>query len=516
MLRRVEPETLLEPLGVIQAKTIAVAGAPLIEGWGLWMLGAYLGSLLLLGVLGRLARKSNSLGDFFLAGRGLGFFVLLLTLYATQYSGNTLIGFSASGYRNGFMFLASVGFMMGIVGVYLSFAPRLRKLSAEEGFVTLGDYIQSRFGSRLLTVCISVSGIIALCNFLITNLKAMGEVTAEVTGGAVSPAMGIGVLAVIIIIYETLGGLRSVAWTDVIQGLMLFFGCAVIFAAVIASFGGLETLAERLHEVRPEFWKTPPTGKLVTWTSTLLIVAIGIALYPQAIQRIYAASSGQSLRRALTIMVFMPLFTTLPMVLLGILANVPFPGLDNDGSERATVLMLEQVAHAYPGVKWIVVLFVGAVLAAIMSTADSALLSISSSVTKDLIQPLNPSLPESKLTLLGKILSWLVMGIAALLAVILPQSIWVLIEIKLELLVQTAPALLLGIHWKAITARAALAGFAAGTALTLLFLLGNAWGEHLPKRPLGVHAGLWGFLLNVAVILVMSRFRPASAAHAGK
>lgn len=491
----------------------ADSAKPLIDSGGLILLGIYLGSLILIGIFGRLARKANTLGDFFLGGRSFGFFVLLMTLYATQYSGNTLIGFASTSYRTGFSFFVSITFMMGVVGIYLIFAPKLFPLSRKEGFVTLGDYIQHRFKSRTLTVLISVSGVIALCNFLITNLKAMGEVAEEVTGGVVSPAMGIIVLAVIIIIYETLGGLRSVAWTDVVQGLMLFFGCTVIFVAVIASFGGLENVADRLRDVRPDFWEPPTTDKIVTWISTLIVVSVGIALYPQAIQRIYAAKDSVTLRRALTVMVFMPLITTVLMVSIGILANIPHPGLDRAGSERATVLMLENVAAAYPALTWIIVLFVGAVLAAIMSTADSALLSIASSVTRDLVQPFKANLSDARLTLFGKGCSWIVMGLAVLLAIILPHGIWALIQIKLELLIQCAPALLLGIHSTRLNAKAVLAGFLAGTVLTLVFLIGAFFTDAIASRPYGVHAGILGLILNLVVIAVVHRFSRGKVAR---
>ncbi|WOO42186.1 sodium:solute symporter family protein [Rubellicoccus peritrichatus] len=487
---------------------------PLIGPGGLLLLGLYLASLIVIGVFGRMARKSNTLGDFFLGGRSFGFFVLLLTLYATQYSGNTLIGFAGKSYRTGFSFLISIAFMMGVIGVYLVFAPKLYRLSREEGFVTLGDYIQHRFKNRTLTVLISISGIVALCNFLITNLKAIGEITGEVTGGVVSPAMGIAVLAVIIIIYETLGGLRSVAWTDVIQGLMLFFGVTIIFSAVIASLGGLENVTARLHEVRPDFWEAPGPSQIVTWISTLIVISVGIALYPQAIQRIYAAKDSQTLRRALTVMVFMPLLTTILMVSIGVLANIPFPGLSKAESEGATVIMLQNVADVFPSLTWIIILFVGAVLAAIMSTADSAMLSIASSVTRDLIQPFKEQITEASLTLFGKGFSWIVMTVATILAIILPQSIWALAEIKLELLVQCAPALLLGINSDRLEAKSVLAGFIAGMTVTLFFLLGAFFHEVIPKRPYGVHAGIWGLILNLIVITFAHHFSKRQAAQA--
>ena len=109
--------------------------------------GGYLVFLLGLGYLAKRRRTSNSLSEFYLAGRSLGGFVLFLTLYATQYSGNSLLGYPGEAYRLGFAWLMSVGFMMAIVVVYLIFAPRLYLISRRYHYVTPGDYIKHRFGS---------------------------------------------------------------------------------------------------------------------------------------------------------------------------------------------------------------------------------------------------------------------------------------------------------------------------------------------------------------------------------
>ena len=78
-----------------------MTSSPLLDNEGIIFLFIYLFSLIGIGILGRFARKEDSLGDFYLAGRGMGGFVLFLTLYATQYSGNTMIGFSGRAYRQG-------------------------------------------------------------------------------------------------------------------------------------------------------------------------------------------------------------------------------------------------------------------------------------------------------------------------------------------------------------------------------------------------------------------------------
>jgi len=105
----------------------------------------YLSSLILIGLLGRLKRKEDSLSDFYLAGRGIGFFVLFFTLYATQYSGNTIIGYAGKAYREGYTILVTVTFMMSVIGAYLLFAPKLYRLSRKLRFINVcelgGDII---------------------------------------------------------------------------------------------------------------------------------------------------------------------------------------------------------------------------------------------------------------------------------------------------------------------------------------------------------------------------------------
>ena len=96
--------------------------------------------------LARRARRDSSSADHFLAGRELGVFVLFLTLYATAYSGNSLLGYPAEAYRRGFSWIMATGFMMAIVVVFHALVPRLRPVALREGFVTPGDWVRHRFG----------------------------------------------------------------------------------------------------------------------------------------------------------------------------------------------------------------------------------------------------------------------------------------------------------------------------------------------------------------------------------
>jgi SSS family solute:Na+ symporter len=252
----------------------------------------------------------------------------------------------------------------------------------------------------------------------------MGHIVEASTGGQVPFIYGVLALSLIMVIYETLGGLRSVAWTDLIQGIILLLGCALIFIAIEYQYGGLSTTAEYYINNREQAWASPTGEEKRVWLSTLLIVIFGISIYPQAIQRIYAAKSERTLKRSLQIMLFMPLVTTFFIVVIGIVGSTQIPGLDKNGSEEIVLYLLSDISDKVLGIEYVIILFVTAAIAAIMSTVDSALLAISSLFTQDLYRILRPNSSQRHLTFMGKFFSWLIMGVMAYFAIHLPQTIW--------------------------------------------------------------------------------------------
>ena len=460
--------------------------------------------LLFLGYMGKQAKKENSLADFYLAGHSMGFITLLLTMYATQYSGNSLIGFPAKAYRSGFDFFVSISFMVGIIAVFWLFAPRLQQLAQRHHYITPGDYLQQRYRSRLLVLALNIIFIITLAIYILTNLKAMGYVVETATAGNVSFAQGILFLSLIMVIYESLGGMRSVAWSDAMQGITLFLGCVIIFTVIEYHYGGMQLITEKLHTLRPEFWQAPTFNEQVSWFSLLLLIAFSISIYPHAIQRIYAAKNAQVLKKSLQWMLLMPWITTLLVFIIGLIGITQFPHLNKAESEHIMLYLINDLATLTPLMKLLMIIFIAAAIAAIMSTVDSALLSISSLIAQDFYRPLSPQTSEEKLTQLGKIFSWLVMASMALLAIYLPQTIWKITIIKLELLIQAAPAMLLGIMDNRPFAHTVLVGLFVGVTITVIFKFAGDFGLGWSAKPLGIHAGIWGVMANLAVIGILS------------
>jgi len=467
---------------------------------GVAALALYLLCLAGIAELARRSRRDSSPADHFLAGRQLGTFVLFLTLYATAYSGNSLLGYPGKAYRSGYSFIMATGFMMAIVVVFHVLVPKLRPLAVSREFVTPGDWVRHRFGDsgRVETALVRSVGALmtlALVNFLLAQLKAMGHVASSVTDGAIPYEWGVAGLAIFILFYETRGGMRAVAWTDAAQGIFMFLRLAALLSWILLEAGGLATVTRAVATTRPAAVAVPDALTCASWFSTIVLLGLASVIYPQAIQRIYAARDSTSLKRSFALMTFMPLVTTLVVTLIGIAAIPVLGTLAGTASDEVMPLLLGRWAEAGGlGRLGAVIVFVGA-LSAIMSTADSCLLSLGSLIAGDLM---GQSGKDTRTARNGKLFA------AALLLAMIPLAfdreltLWRLIELKMELLIQCVPAFLLALHWRGLRAGPTLAGLLVGTLFSVGLTLGGI------PRVGGIHAGIIGLVLNLVVATIGS------------
>jgi SSS family solute:Na+ symporter/sodium/pantothenate symporter len=484
-------------------------------GYGAWtFISIYLLSLLLIGWFAKKSRKEDTLSDFYLAGKGLGIGILFLTLFATQYSGNTFFGFTGATYRIGYAWILSIHFMTSIVVCYLLFAPKLHRLSKKYNFLTPADYIQHRYNYKKLSLIITIIGIAVLSNYLLAQLMAMGRAMQGISGdtGGSFYIAGVLVLATIIVIYGTMGGLRAVAWTDAIQGVILLVGFTVLLIILFDKFGPLSKATaiianmDDINNTRKSLVPDSQTCRL--WLSYIIILGFGLSLYPQAIQRIYAAKSEKVLKQSLAVMAFMPIPTMIISVIAGIMALAYISGLEGAATDQVFGQVLREVQEYSLLGYGLSVVILAAILAAMMSTADSALLTISSMFTKDIYAKIFKKTPNEKsLILVGKFCSWGFLALMIVFAIILKDntSLVKLMDRKLDLMIQVSPAFMLGIHFIWLKAKPVFWGIICGTiiALSIPYLDFSFISK---GKVFGFHAGLVGVVPNLAIALIGSYF----------
>ncbi len=464
----------------------------------------YVVLLLIIGALARKARRAETLADHFLAGRTLGFVVLLFTLFATQYSGNSLSAFPGKTYRGGLAYFMTVPFMVGIVTGYLLFAPRLVALAREHSFLTPTDFLRHRFASPTLTRLATLIFALVLCNFLLAQLMALGHAVSGLTENRIPYGLGVAVGGAVILAYEVMGGMRAVAWTDALQGAILALGLLVIVVLLVDVIGGPGEVIDRIEKTAPAKAANPDWRTCLTWLSTFVLLGLGGPLYPQAIQRLYAARRLVELKRALAVMAFLPLIAVTTVVFIGAVGIVLFPGLEPVESDKITFKVLAYLVEAEPMAFLPALVVMMAVVAAIMSTADSCLLSLASVLTHDVRRQSDGEPPLRRALLISIGIMAVLVGLALLEGI----TLWGLLELKFEVLIQLSPAFVLG----TLHSRDDPTGYRGrdmlwGIGLGLLTALGLRIAGF--DQVVGIHAGVIGVALNYLVSVLIRRRRLA-------
>ncbi|SFB29110.1 solute:Na+ symporter, SSS family [Lentibacillus halodurans] len=478
------------------------------SGWsGILILAVYGLIMLGVGVLTFLKNRNmhKSLDAYYLGGRGLGVMVLFFTFFATQYSGNTVIGYPPSAYRQGFEYLVSVPFFIMIIMAYLLFAPRLYTLGKKYKLVTPAQWFEKRYKSKAVTILASLLMLYGLGNYLLEQLVAIGQGVSGLTGGTIPYQLGVIFFVVIMLIYGWLGGMRSVAYTDTIQGIALLFGVFMLLIGSIIYFGGLPTSADYMQVFSPEKLGIPDAPGVMNWLSLLVLIGIGAAVYPHAIQRIFSAKSEKTLKRSFSRMAWMPFLTAGVVFIIGIIGINAFPDLSTAESEQLVGMMASTIASQNVIFYWAMTLLFGGVIAAIVSTADSILLTFSSIISNDLYgNYINPEASQRKKLLVGKLVGVVAVGILILVAWFPPATLYQIFVLKFELLIQISPGLILGLYWNRLHTKAVFTGMIAGTLVASLMTVFNL-------SLLGIASGLWGLLLNIVICVSGSLIMNVSA-----
>lgn len=326
-----------------------------------------------------MSRRILTEADYLIAGRRLGPWLAVFTVFATWFGAETCIGAAGEAYSGG---LAAVqadpfGYAMGIILAGLLIGAALWK----RGLLTLADLFRQRYGvgvERMAAIIMIPTSLL----WAAAQIRAFGQVLAA--SSELGVALAITLAAVVVIIYTATGGLWADAITDLVQGVVLIAGLLLILGLILRADGvtQLAQLPEQAHALRS------PDGSWLVLLETYAVPICGTLVAQELIARILAMRSPQLARRATVGAGFLYLAVGLIPVLLGLIA-LPLVG-ELDEPEQ----VLLHVAQSQFGTV-LYVLFVGALVSAILSTVDSALLVAGGLAAHNIVIPLRPDLDES-------------------------------------------------------------------------------------------------------------------------
>ena len=462
----------------------------------------YLGLILLIGFWGLKTKANNTLREYYISNGKLSLLPLLFTIYATQLSGNTFLGFSAKAYRDGFVVFFLLVMWCLISSMFWFYVPKLKKLSDKNSYLTVGDYIQNRFSYRPLTQLINLIFLFVLANYILSNMKAMGLLMEYNLGDYFSFSEGILFLTIILIVYQCLGGMKSVALTDMIQGCLMLVGSGVTFYLILFKLDFTQVLSTiKSHPVTSVWWKDLDIKTLLNWGS-FLVVASSTAFYPHLVQRVFAAKSSQSLKVVYRLTIIFALLTTFISLILGFSARAFFPDLLQ--TENVALKMIEFLSQGTVIGYIFMAFFFTVIISAAMSTVDSASLTTSSIIVNDFILSIRPKTSLRSAHIWGPLSIVLVMLLLAIMAIYVNKDLFFIIKIKLEILILIVPTILLGLKEKRPNSQVLFWSLLMSLSFVVGVFILVEFGVLSSSKIFSLNVGFVGFILNLMMIYVLS------------
>ncbi len=406
------------------------------------------------------SRRVHTTEDFLLAGRSLPFFISTAVVFATWFGSETLLGASSEFAQHGLLGVIEdpFGAALCLVLVGLFFAKRLYRLNLR----TIGDYYRLRY-NRSTELISSFFMVISYFGWIAAQMVALGIVLNQIF--SIPTTTGIICGSLIVAGYTFMGGMWSVSITDFVQMLMIIGGLVFITVTLM-----LQTPLEQVTRALPDnfFSFTPRAAGAVTWLNYIAMwITIGLGSIPQqdVFQRVMSARSERvAVASSISAGALYLTVALLPLV-LALYARALHPEL-----------LLQDAQLLVPGLilgfssTWIKVLFFGALLSAIISSASSGILAPASILSENVIRPLLRGNSDKRQLLLSR-LSVLLVTIVSLGMALMRSNIYELVSESSALsLVSLFVPLAAGMYWKKTTSAAAIASMLAGMGTWLLAL----------------------------------------------
>lgn len=443
-------------------------------------------------------RLGVTISDFFAASKTLGYFVLALALFADAYSGNSFVGYAANTYRSGAWFLVYPQFMVaGLIGALL-IAPPLINLGKKWGYVSPFDYIEHRFDSKLVVFFALIFMIWGTFVQFAEQFFAMGYLGEVASGGVIPYQVVVILFAAVILTYVSLGGFRGTALTAAVQGALMLFSLMMMLV-LIEVMGGFSKSMDVVWQVANKKLLLPSTTTMITWYSTVLLILLGLPTYAHVLQFYMGVKDIDNLKKTFRLKAPFFVFAAFTLWMVGLFGNGIFPNLPKGQVDKLVPYLMGAVTLSVPAGKTIAS-FVGlGVIMATLSTAGAAIMVLSMILSKELYKRfINPQATDAQVIRASRI-SLFVLIILALVMTFEPSlTIWRWTEIKFEILLQATPVLILGLYSARIKKVPIIIGMIVGGIFAVaLTLMGHS-------KVAGIHAGIIGFMINMAIVLLGS------------
>jgi len=442
------------------------------------------------------AQRVKNSRDYLLAGRSLPLYMNMATVFATWFGAETVLSVSATFAKDGLggIIADPFGSTFCLFFVALFFARAFYRMD----LLTIGDFYRKRY-SKPVEVVTSLAITASYLGWTSAQLTALGLVISVLSGGAIGLSGGILIGALIVLGYTIWGGMWSVALTDLFQTVVILIGLTAVAILVGGMAGGASNvIGAAIDAGRFEFWPKGGAKEWLAFAAAWMTLAIGSIPQQDVFQRVTSAKDERTAVMgsffggvAYFCFAFVPMF-------IAYAALVIDPGFEklfaNEDMREIQRILPNLILERTP--MWAQVLFFGALLSAILSTASGALLAPTALFTENVIRPFAPRLGDRQFLLLLRVVLVLFTLAALLFALNSRSTMYEMVQNAYKVtLVSCIVPLAAGIYWKRSTN--------VGAMLSVVFGL-VSWGiaeltaadATIPPQLVGLAFSLLGMVLG--------------------
>ncbi len=436
--------------------------------------------------------------EYFLDNRSTSGIVSALSYSATTYSAFMMIGLAGFTYSGG---VGALGFeLIYLAGLSLVafFGPRFWLVGKKYGYVTPYEMLGDRFQNKWIAIISAGAACVFLIPYLSVQLMGIGYLLEGLSGGGIPFLLGVFIAAVLAISWAIIAGMRSVTWTDSLQSLiMIVVSVVILFYLVYTQLGGFVSFFKQLETEHANFLSVPGPGffKFQTFLGLTLPWFFFSISNPQVSQRLFIPKSLKAMKTMIKGFLIFGLIYTLVSVLWGFGAKILLPGLEQADLATPTLLGSEHV----PVLLGLIAMI--GITAAAISTVDSIMLTLSSLIVRDLMQSRDEYSDQKQLRI-GKIVIFIIAIIGIIFAAQQLDLIATLSVTSSVGLMVVVPTIFGAFFWKNSTAAGSLTSIILG-AFAALYL------QFAGLNPLGIHPGVWTFIITVTSFVIVSLFTKA-------
>ncbi|MBQ7158661.1 MAG: sodium/proline symporter PutP [Treponema sp.] len=442
----------------------------------------YLGFMVFIGL--RNMKKNTSAGDFFLGGRELGPWMTALSAEASDMSGWLLMGLPGLAYLGGMKeaFWTAVGLAVGTYLSWLIVAKPLRKCTVAFGnSITIPEFLTNRFNDKkhLISSIMVIFNLLFFTIYVASGFVACAKLLNSVFGLPYHVGLVVGLI--VILSYTITGGYRAVCSTDFVQGTLMFISLMITGVVMLVVLGGPSAALDKVHEfsqramsgefnnisekMQDAFTRNQNFGVVAIISS--VVWGLGYFGMPHFIVRFMGIRSASEIKLSRRIAIVWVIVALGVAVIVGSLGTVYLPKILN--TSAAETVFSESIKLMFPA--FVAGIFLCAILAAAMSTADSQLLVASSSFSQDLYKGLfKPNASDKEVLNVSRITVFVISAIAFVIALDQNSSIFSLVSYAWAGFGSTiGPLILLALFWKGTTRNGALVGLIVGAVTVILW-----------------------------------------------